>query len=258
MKMTLLRSAAAALLSTIACAPLQAATIRLVADEWCPYNCAPEADRPGYMIEIARRVFAEAGHTVEYRNLPWTRSIAEARRGNYEGIVGTTPEDAPDFVFPAQAMGMSASAFWVRAGSDWRYEGLESLDRVSLGVIGGYAYFDALNAYIEQHKRTTARIRPAYGEDAFEKQMSALAQGRIDAFVEDRHVVNYYLYEKGAAGRFKEAGEEVAVPIHIAFSPSLPQAREYADLLGAGVARLRASGELAKILARYGLQDWQR
>ena len=47
---------------------LTAKTVVLVADEWCPYNCAPNSDKPGYVVEIAELVFAEAGHTVIYKN----------------------------------------------------------------------------------------------------------------------------------------------------------------------------------------------
>lgn len=31
--------------------------ITLVADEWCPYNCVPNSEKPGYAIEIAQEIF---------------------------------------------------------------------------------------------------------------------------------------------------------------------------------------------------------
>jgi polar amino acid transport system substrate-binding protein len=46
-------------------------------------------------------------------------------------------------------------------------------------------------------------------------------------------------------------------PLYIAFSPSDPRSPAYAALLSEGVVRLRASGRLAAILARYGLADWE-
>ena len=39
-----------------------ALTITLRADEWSPFNGDPASDRPGYLIEIANRIFSKAGH----------------------------------------------------------------------------------------------------------------------------------------------------------------------------------------------------
>ena len=35
-----------------------AETINIVSDEWCPYNCEPGSDRPGFGIEIAMEAYA--------------------------------------------------------------------------------------------------------------------------------------------------------------------------------------------------------
>lgn len=48
---------------------VQADVVTLRADQWCPYNCVPGSDRPGYMIEIAREVFGRAGHQIDYQAL---------------------------------------------------------------------------------------------------------------------------------------------------------------------------------------------
>ncbi|MEQ1790535.1 MAG: hypothetical protein ABL857_08835, partial [Rickettsiales bacterium] len=36
-------------------------TINIVADEWCPFNCDPESDKPGYVIELAKEIFKPYG-----------------------------------------------------------------------------------------------------------------------------------------------------------------------------------------------------
>ena len=57
--------------------------IVLVADEWCPYNCSPDSEKKGYMIDLASQILGEAGHTVKYRAINWSRSISKAREGKY-------------------------------------------------------------------------------------------------------------------------------------------------------------------------------
>jgi polar amino acid transport system substrate-binding protein len=109
----------------LAAAPVRAETITLVADEWCPYNCAPGDAKPGFLIEIARRIFEPAGFGVDYKIVPWARAIRDARAGRYTAIVGAIRSEAPDFVFPETAAFPSGTHAFVRAGSDWRYAGRE-------------------------------------------------------------------------------------------------------------------------------------
>lgn len=59
-----------ALLLAVVLQCARAETITIVADPWCPYNCEPGSDEPGFMVEIARRVFAEAGIEVRYETVP--------------------------------------------------------------------------------------------------------------------------------------------------------------------------------------------
>lgn len=235
----------------------QAATITLVADEWCPYNCTPGSDKPGYMIEIAQKVFAEAGHTLDYRTMPWSRAIAESRAGKFDGIVGATPGDAEDFVFPANSLGESSNVFWVNKGDAWRFTGMASLDAIAIGTIRDYSYGDELDAYIGKHEKDAKRVQVASGDNALDINFKKLAAKRIGALVEDHNVAEYYLAGSGQAGKFQIAGNLGEDALYIAFSPASKDGKAYAKLLSDGVDKLRKSGELAKILKKYGLQDWQ-
>lgn len=237
---------------------VQAETITIVADEWCPYNCAPGSDKPGYMIEIAQKVLGEAGHTIEYSNMPWSRAIEESRRGRFTAIVGAARDDAPDFVYPDQPLGISGSVFAVKKGADWKYTGTDSLAAVSVGVIQDYSYSEEFDAYSATHAKDSKRIQVATGENALSTNIRKLDAGRIGALLEDKAVFEYQLAQEGKIGAFDFAGGLEEAEIFIAFSPAIPAAKDYAKLLGEGIANLRASGELAKILERYGLKDWKR
>ena len=238
-------------------APSGAATITIVADVWCPYNCTPGDAQPGYMIEIAQKVLGEAGHTVEYRNLPWSRAIEETRRGKFDAIVGAAPDDAPDFVYPQNALGSSTTVFAVRPGDPWRYTGIASLNGISVGVIQDYSYSEEFDAYVQANLKDSAKIQAASGEDALNVNLKKLDAKRINALVEDQAVLEYELKTSGRENSVQIAGDLGETPLFIAFSPAKPESKEYAKLLSDGVAKLRASGELAKILAKYGARDWK-
>lgn len=235
----------------------QAATITIVADEWCPYNCEPGSDKPGFMIEIAQKTLGAAGHTIDYKNMPWSRAIDEARKGKFDAIVGAAKDDAPDFVYPSVSLGVSGSIFAVRKGETWKYAGIDSLAGHSIGVIQDYSYDDDFDKYVEANAKDSAKLQVAAGESALETNIKKLEAKRIDAMVEDKSVLNYALSQMGKAGAFDVAGALGDAEVYIAFSPAKKESAEYAKLLSEGLQKLRASGELKTILAKYGLEDWK-
>jgi len=243
----------------VAASATQAAGITLVSDRWCPYNCDPGSDKPGYMVEIVQIVFGRAGHQVEYQALPWARAVVAARNGEYDGVIGAARDgSARDFVFPDVPAGMSANAFLVRRGHPWRYTGIDSLPAVRLGVVLNYSYDAELDAYLAQHRGDPSKVLAEPGDGALARNLRKLESGQIEALIENRSVLEYQLAQRGLSDRFEFAGEMPSRGSYIAFSPVKPASAEYARLLGEGIRELRRSGELDRILARYGLRDWER
>jgi len=250
-----------------ACLMMCALVLPAAADEisirtsiWEPYLGEPDAQHPGYMIEIVKAIFGKAGHTVDYQLIPRTRAIEETRKGSFTAIIGALKGDAPDFVFPRANIGLQRTAFFVKAGSKWKYTGISSLASVSLAVIADYAYGgeeDGLDAYIAANSQNRNLIQVAFGDNALETNIRKLLAGRAGAVVEDMTVMLAYLKSTGRAGQAVPAGQLESSEMYIAFSPANPKAKEYADLYDKGIAALRASGELARILAAYGLTDWE-
>lgn len=236
----------------------QALTITLRADEWFPFNGDPAAERPGYLIELATRIFAEAGHKVDYQLMPWERAIADTRAGKYDCIVGAYKEDAPDFIFPTAALGRDQQGFFRADGKTWRYD-VSALPRERLGVIGGYSYDDGgeLDTYIRQHQHTSA-VQMTKGDQPLARNIRMLVAGRVDVVVSSIPVMQAKLAELGYTGRVQQAatlGEPYDV--YIACAPGKILSKTYTELLSDGVERLRQSGELDAILRKYGLRDWQ-
>lgn len=231
--------------------------ITLRADIWEPYNAEPESSKPGYMIEVVKAIFTKAGYTVDYQCKGWTweRSIEEAKNGRIDGIVGAALEDAPDFIFPEETFINQQMTFFVKKGDTWRYKGIASLENINLGVISGYAYDDEVDEYIEKNsgKENVQAIKNA---NALELNIKKLEAGRIDATIEDASVFAMKVASLGMNGKFEEAGMAgEAGNITIAFSPAKETSKKYAEILSKGLKEMRASGELKKILDKYGLKE---
>lgn len=235
--------------------------ITVVADEWCPYNCAP-GEKPGFMIEIAQAVFKKNNIEVDYSIMPWSRAVELTRQGQYSAIVGSTNGDAPDFVFPEKSQGLSTTAFFGLSDSKWEYKGEQSLPEVVIGVIDDYSYSSVVDEYIKKNLNNRDRIQVIGGENALELNIKKLEAKRIDAFPEDVNVLTDYYTSRGQTVPLKNLGEASSKTdlkdkeLFLAFSPKNPESKRYASMLSAGTDELRKSGELKKILDKYGVSDW--
>jgi polar amino acid transport system substrate-binding protein len=229
--------------------------ISIAADHWCPINCDTSGPKLGVMVEIAKSAFANTGHTITYKIVPWTRAIHDARNGKINGIIGAFLGDAPDFIFPKNELLMiSGNAFFVLKESKWRYMDISSLSNITLGAIKGYNYGEIFNVHVE--KEINAQFLT--GPKPLERNMNKLLLGRIDVIIEAEPVFWYTANKMNLKEKFKAAGQ-ISGPekCFIAFSPSIPKSKEYAEILSDGVDMLRNTGELKTILNRYGLEDWK-
>lgn len=239
--------------------------IVLVADEWCPYNCEAGSDKPGFMVEIATAAFARHNIIVEYISLPWTRAIESVREGKYSGIIGAYYGDAEDFIYPTIPQGRATNVFYTRANDNWQFHEEKDLALRSLGVIADYSYSKFLDEYIEAHKGDMRRIQVISGDDAMTVNINKLIAGRVDTIIEDKQVVDYHLSQEGETPKQEKIREAGILPvpedengiIFIAFSPALPEAQAYADILTKETENMRKSGALKKILDRYGVEDFK-
>lgn len=233
-----------------------AITIR--ADEWLPYN-GPTSQKPaGYMIELAQKIAAANGHTIAYATMPWDDAVSAVRRGAHDCVVGALKSDAEDFAFPAESWGESQSAFYTLDDTQWRYAGVDSLASMRLAVIEGYSYSEEIDAYVEANKKDPAKIvMVSSAGRAQMNAMSRLVSKKADVFIEDINVAKQTIARLNLSGRVVMS--DIATEsdtLYIACTPADPRGKKYADMFSTGIAKLRASGELATILDKYNLSDW--
>lgn len=229
--------------------------VRLCADQWMPYNGEPAAAKPGYVIELARTVFEPQGVKVEYNVMPWEEALGAVREGRMSGAIGANAEEAEGLTCPPESIGSISICLIVRAETAWAYDNIASFRKVTLGIIKGYSYWPALDAYIEKPDGKGLCI--AEGDTPLEDLMTKLQAGEIDVVAESEPVLLWYLRSHSLdREKFRVVFKGTPEPIFVAFSSS-DEGRRYATMLGEGIRALRASGELTKLLQRYGLRDWQ-
>lgn len=224
-------------------------------DYWCPFSCQAGAAQEGFTVDIVRQIFAEQGISVRLVNLNYSRALRGVREGRYTATPSTLKDEAPDFIYPQLPISANRFCFFTRPDSRWSYTGIDSLAGRRVAAVQGYAYGNALDQYLEQHPAQATQLK---GDKLTERQLMLLERGRIDAFIEEENLVLYTLASGGKGGvELRNAGCEGTRYGYLALSPEHPKALEYARQFSDGMRRLRASGELSRILGQYGLHDWQ-
>lgn len=232
-------------------AQAQGKKVTLLADPWCPYTCDAGSAKPGFMIEIAKA--ALKGYDIDYQIVAWARALNEVRAGKHNGAVGTTETDKEGMTF-SPTMGSSASCFYAKPSTNWKWDGAKSLESVTFGAVAGYTYEEAIDAYIESNKSNTAKVQLVSGDNPLPQNLKKLEADRIKVFIEDKNVVEYHYASQGQKNPFVEKGCLEATDLYIGFGAKNPMTKELVKALEDGMKALKASGEEKKILEKYGMK----
>lgn len=226
------------------------------ADIWCPHNCIPKSENPGYFIEVLEHIFGK--ENISYEELNWARAIQQTKLGEFDMIVGAAQDDAPDFIFPKTPLGRNTNCFYTRPDSTWTYENIGSVKALKggLAVVKDYAYFEELNVFIKS-KEAESIIQSHHGNNVLANMLKKLEVKRVDALIENPNVINY-VFKDAKELPIRKAGCMDTGAIYVAFSPSKnkPKSQSYADQFDREIAIMMKNGEFEKILAKYNLKPW--
>lgn len=146
-------------------------------------------------------------------------------------------------------------AFLVKAGTPWRFTGVESLSEVTVGIVEGFYYVDPdLIAYLAEEHDNEARVHVMFGENTTRRGLRMLQGNRITTLLEGEYSATYELEKMGLSDAVTVAGYTIeAFDDYTGFSPRNPKAVEYAGILSETITELKQSGRLQDILLQYGI-----
>jgi len=235
--------------------------IRVGADPWCPYNCAPNLKHQGLMVDIASEALALSGYTLKYDIINWARAKRMVKQGELDAIVGMSrsPTSEPYYLFPDTALGQSQVCFYRMKGSNWEYKTIESMKLQTLGWINDYGFSnDGLDLWVKNHKQTGKIVNVA-GVDVYSRLFKLIQVGRITTFAEDKNVIAFELKKAKVEDKIEVAGCLDSIDdVHLVFSLQAKDNKKWAKALDDGVDSLRQNGRLDSILSYYGLtfESW--
>lgn len=241
------------------CAALRADIIEVRADHWMPYNGDPTAERPGYIVELLRAAFPN--DTINYKIGPWTQACADLAEGKIDATIGGAASETPGAVIPEMSIGNDRMVFYIKKGTVWRFKGVETVKSIRLAASAGYSYDleGPFDVYIKQ--ATAPAVQFGSGDAPLVDNVAKLLNGEVDAVIENASVMMWTLkHLQVPTGAIHSAGPLVkdGGPLFVAFSGKNKKSKARAEQFSAYIDKARKSGELAKLLALYDLDDWQR
>lgn len=229
------------------------------ADRWCPYNCMPGTTAPGYVVELLQASLEPGGTKIRYQIVPWDRTLIQVRDGKAGAAIAATQREVDAFglIVGNESIGYSSDCLYVAASNKMKFSKAEDLDSLKrIGLASGYTYSEDISAWLERPENK-GKVFVQKGEGPAEINARNLALGRLDGVIEDNHVMQQVIRKFGLEHELVLAGCQQQTRIFVAFSPKLKNVTSLVKRFDEAVGRLRQSGQLAKILAKYGLSDWK-
>ncbi len=242
-----------------ACAEEKSSKVKLViaGDYWCPYNCLPNSDKPGFLVEIAQRAFYIYEIDVEYKMMPWSQALEKINTGEIDGILGISVPSAKNLVTTKLPLEYSLSGVYTRNDTEWVYDGIESLKGKKISFIMDYVIDESINTFFgSEYTKDPRMFSIEDSEKAVIESIANLLDKKSDVYIEDERVVNYYIKQNNLKDSIKYAGRVTKnkLPIYIAFSPKTANIKKYIKFLEEGIASLKATGEYDEIMAKYDIE----
>lgn len=236
----------------------QAEMLRFATINYCPFTCDPalENGREGVLTDILRMALQPSGVTLQLEMLPYLRAMQVVQSGEYNGLVVANKDLMPELIYPDMPTLRQRVAFLVKAGSSWKYTGVDSLQTVTVAIVEGYSYVDAdLMSYLKEHQNDSAKVILLYGQNTTEKGIQMLLKDRFTVYLEGEYSAQYVLMKLGLQDQVAVAGYSTgAFDDFTAFSPKNPQAQHYANILSETIKEATSSGKFKEILREYGIQ----
>ncbi|PYM11106.1 MAG: hypothetical protein DMD81_27910 [Candidatus Rokuibacteriota bacterium] len=175
-----LLAAAFAVFAALSPTPSAAAPLRLVTDQWVPYENLSDAGAPGFSTEVLKGVFAAMKQEVSFEEFPWARAAQMVFRGERDGIFTAfyNDERARYCHFPTEPLARDKWIFFVRTADvgRLRFASFDDLLGHDIAVLRGAAISPEFWDFARRH----ARVVETASDEANFRMLEA---GRVEYVV---------------------------------------------------------------------------
>lgn len=181
--------------------------------------------------------------------MPWARAKDGVTSGDYDMLpaVWHTEERTEELTYSDSYI-TNDIKFIKRAGDDFKYDGLESLDGKTIGTIRDYAYGDDFTSY---------EGYDAEPSNGLLTNIRKLVNDRVDLAVEDELVARHKITKEEEA--LLEEVEFVDPPLsseglYMTVGKANPKSEEIIEAFNEGLKAMKADGTFDTIMSENNLQ----
>lgn len=200
----------------------------------------------GIMVDIIEAIGKEEGFTVDVAATQWSALIPSLTGDKIDIIAAAmyaTPSRAEVVAFsdPVYTYG---EGLVVAKDSDASYTSIDEMEGLTVGVQVGTAYIEPLEA--------SGKFKEIKVYDSLADIVRDVSLGRIDAGFGDRPILGYQISKGVSDVRLIEEYEsQLLGDVSIAVRQG---DTELLATINSGLAKINASGQLAEILAKWGIK----
>lgn len=198
----------------------------------------------GYSWDILRESFHEMGYSIDLGVYPWARAMKLVTSGKADILfpAGKDREREDIFYYSQEPINSSKFIVYVRPDSHIRWEGLQSLDGLVIGVIRGFSY---------GYKWEARKGIRKYELNEILKGFRMLDEKHLDGFAGYEYNWDYTLRQAGWKNKYKKLPpfdfvEEYAVGLKT--NPQVPKMLKDID---AGKKQIVENGKYNMILRKW-------
>ena len=221
----------------------------ITTDDYVPYTIVDGKNVSGVVTDIVAAALKAEGHTVSFVAAPWARAMSMAESGEATGTMPwfKTPEREEKFLYSEAVIDAKNVIFFRKGGKltkDLAWESYADLAAYRMGGVIGYWY-------VEGFKRAGIKLQFVKRDEQNVKKLDA---ERIDAFITDE-LVGRALIKKifpGKEDQFDTVEKpDSAAALYVIVRKGNAAGETMVASLNAGLLKLKESGELKQIVAKY-------
>jgi len=239
------------LLGMLSVTPVQAETLRLVADAWPPFTDAT-LEQGGLATALVKAALQRAGYASEFEQVPWARALMGISDGRYDVLVNAWYNDSRTRIGQFSGGYLTNRIRLLKRKADViRFERLADLYPHSIAVVRDYAYSADFDNDVRLQKVPVRSFPVAIG---------MLAAGRVTLAVEDEYVASWFLQREhsNAKDLLEFFGKPVSEnDLHILVSLKHPRHEQVVADFNQAISAMKADGSYARILESYGFTPAQ-